>query len=341
MSDMPTTEANLCGLGVPAPLATFLVRQPKTMAFTEIDASGTTLLVSGQAAVGATDAGGSITIQSGDGGTTSGTGGALTIASGAGSAGNAVGGQLSVQAGASNGTGSGASTLIQGGNSGTGATGNGGVGRLRGGDAKSDGGTGGTAYVLGGSGGVTTGSGGQTLIQGGTGAPTGRGGHVTLQGGNSGATSGYAGDIQVLTGTAAGTGKGSGIYLRVNRVFRQRAPYSLTSSATMTATAMQAGDFLITGTPGGAANANYTLPTATNFQLEFGASSIADDDCVEINVVNLSTNAAETITMVTNTGWTLVGKMVVEANTGTTANNTGRFFARRTATNTWTLYRVG
>ncbi len=357
-----TTTQDLMGLGVAPPLAVYLVSTAHTAGFSDLEGLTATASISGLDAAqggvveivggtsstsgnaggavtitggtpGATGAGGAITISGGDGGATSGTGGAVTITTGDGTASNASAGTLTITPGNGNGTAAGSSLLLDGGGSGTGATGNGGTARLRGGQALSDGGVGGTVTVQGGQGGVTTGSGGATNVTGGQGAPTGRGGHVTITGGSAGATSGNGGDIIFVSGTATGSGVAGATYIRTALMFRQRTPYALTASATMVASSMTAADMLITGNAGTGAGVNYTLPTATNLDSAL-SSSLGADDAIMMYVINLSAVAAEDITIVTNTGWTLVGNMVVQENTS------AAFIVRFTAANTATLYRV-
>lgn len=63
-------------------------------------------------------------------------------------------------------------------------------------------------------------------------------------------------------------------------------------------------------------------------------NSIAND-AVDFSVISVagSTNLP---TIITNTGWTLVGAMTFTA----VAGNAGRFRARKTAAGAWTLYRL-
>jgi hypothetical protein len=127
---------------------------------------------------------------------------------------------------------------------------------------------------------------------------------------------------------------------RSTPLFVQVAPAAKTTSTTLTTTEILAG--LLTG-QGGAAVA-YTLPLATDLETALFAAypDIQVNDSFDFSVVNIDTTAANTITMTTNTGWTLVGSMVLPglnvASTG--SGSVGTFRARRTAANTYTLYRV-
>jgi hypothetical protein len=57
----------------------------------------------------------------------------------------------------------------------------------------------------------------------------------------------------------------------------------------------------------------------------------------DFSVVNVDGSSSGVITLVTNTGWTLVGLMTVVATAGTAQ----MFRARKTGSGTWTLYRIG
>ncbi len=128
----------------------------------------------------------------------------------------------------------------------------------------------------------------------------------------------------------------------VDRVFLypQPTPAAKTTATTLTAAELLSG--IITGVSGAGANANYTLPLATSLEaaLKLIYPDLDNDDSFDFSLINISVVATDTLTIVTNTGWTLVGSMVVDDNT-TTNNSSGLFRARRTAANTYTLYRIG
>ena len=120
---------------------------------------------------------------------------------------------------------------------------------------------------------------------------------------------------------------------------KQASPTALTTSATLTGAQILVG--ALTANQGAGAAAVYTLPTATDFQTALGATVVtANDDSFEFSLIDTSTNVLETATIATNAGWTLVGNMQVQANSAVTANSAGQFRARRTASNTYTLYRL-
>lgn len=134
---------------------------------------------------------------------------------------------------------------------------------------------------------------------------------------------------------ASGGGVGGAI------VYRSWAgPSTATGSATLTAAQLLAG--VLHGTP--AAAAAYTLPLATAIDSALPAD-FAVGDAFEFSIVNLAATATFDITVTTNTGWTLVGPMVVGAGSSAAGDGSewtaGLFRARKTAAGAYTLYRVG
>lgn len=106
---------------------------------------------------------------------------------------------------------------------------------------------------------------------------------------------------------------------------QQGAPAAVNATATMTAANLQTG--IITSTT--AAAVAGTLPLAT--AMDTALPLLGANDAFDFSVIATGANA---FTVTTNTGWTLVGAMIV-------ANGTsGRFRARKTAAGAWTLYRL-
>ncbi len=148
----------------------------------------------------------------------------------------------------------------------------------------------------------------------------------------------------VITATGAAivvstiTGVGSNpIIERSAKLFNQGAQAAKTTSTTLTAAEIFGG--LITGNQGAAGAATYTLPLAADVDTLLTAA--AANDAFDFSVINISTVAAEDITIATNTGWTLVGNMVItESAAASGANSVGRFRARKTGAGAWTLYRI-
>lgn len=106
--------------------------------------------------------------------------------------------------------------------------------------------------------------------------------------------------------------------------FQQGAPASKAAAATLTAAELLGGLIEYTG-----AADNLTLPLGV--LVETAVSGLAADRAFEFSVVNTGSGTA---TLVTALGLTLVGAMTVAA------GESGMFRVRRTAANTFTVYRV-
>jgi hypothetical protein len=122
----------------------------------------------------------------------------------------------------------------------------------------------------------------------------------------------------------------------------QATPAAKTVSVTLTAAEILTG--IITGNQGGGAAANYQMPTASAFEAaliaQFGPlPALPAQAKYDFNVINISTNAAEVVTITTNTGWTLFGDMNFAANAAGDQSG-GQLRAVRTAANTYSLYRI-
>jgi hypothetical protein len=115
------------------------------------------------------------------------------------------------------------------------------------------------------------------------------------------------------------------------QISTQAAPATATATATLTAAQLANG--IILGSPGSSA-ASYTLPTVED--VEALVSSAKVNSSFDFSVVNVDGSGGGVITLVTNTGWTLVGLMTVVATAGTAQV----FRARKTGDGSWTLYRI-
>jgi len=89
-------------------------------------------------------------------------------------------------------------------------------------------------------------------------------------------------------------------------------------------------------TSGPAAGIALTLPLATAMDSALPSAEV--NWSMDFAVINTSSTAANIDTMTTNTGWTLVGNMVITPLI--TGGTSARFRARRTGTGAWTLYRL-
>ena len=110
-------------------------------------------------------------------------------------------------------------------------------------------------------------------------------------------------------------------------LFVQPAPTALTAAATATAAQLASGLFTFNGTAG-----NLTLPTVADLEAEI-SSATKVNAAFDFYVINID-GGTDDITVYTNTGWTLVGTMVV------TENTSGHFRARKTGDGSWTCYRL-
>ncbi len=193
---------------------------------------------------------------------------------------------------------------------------------------------------------TTTGYTGALYINTG-GAVTGNTGGINIYSGNT--TTGNTGNIEITGGTAA-TGAGANIiYLPgggstssgaiINRgtvIKKFSSPAAKTTSTLLTAAEVRGG--WITASQGASGAASYQLPTGTNLDAAF--NTLAVGDCFEFTVINISTDAAEDVTITANTDITLVGCAVVASNAAATDKSTGTWRIRKTAANTFIAYRI-
>lgn len=222
---------------------------------------------------------------------------------------------------------------------------------------------GGTLTLRGGIG-ATSGNGGPVAIAGGVGGATAAsvGGAVTITSGVSGAGGGASGAItastgagttstgaiNITTGNASAGGSGNivltagtastvvgHVIARSLLVQPQGAPAAKTTSTTLTAAELLTG--IITVNQGGGATSSLTLPTGTAID---AAVSMAVGDSFEFSVINISTVAAEDADILVNTDVTIVGSAAIQSNDAITSKSSGRFRARKTATNTFIVYRL-
>jgi len=115
----------------------------------------------------------------------------------------------------------------------------------------------------------------------------------------------------------------------------QDNPATATVTATLSVAQITAGQLNVI--PGGATAAVYTLPTGTEMDTAFPNFKIGS--FFEFAVCNQSTVAAESSSIATGTGWTLVGNVTIAANNAITTISSGIFRARKTGVGAWTLTR--
>jgi hypothetical protein len=116
----------------------------------------------------------------------------------------------------------------------------------------------------------------------------------------------------------------------------QGAQTAKTTSTTLTAAEINTG--IITVNNGAAGTTTLTLPLATAMDSQF--TGVSAGYSWDFSVVNISTTAAEDADIGTNTGWTLVGNMDIEADDDPRARSSAKFRARKTGAGAWTLYRT-
>jgi hypothetical protein len=111
-------------------------------------------------------------------------------------------------------------------------------------------------------------------------------------------------------------------------------PAPVTAAGTANLTVAQLTNGIILGSPGSSAT-SYTLPTVAALDAALGNAKIGSS--FPVSVVNVDGSGSGVITLVTNTGWSLVGLMTVAAVAGTAQ----LFRARKSGDGAWVLYRYG
>jgi hypothetical protein len=111
-------------------------------------------------------------------------------------------------------------------------------------------------------------------------------------------------------------------------------PAPLTATATANLSVAQLTNGILLGSPGASA-ASYTLPTVAALEAALVNSKVGSS--FPVSVLNVDGSGSGVITLVTNTGWTLVGLMTVAATAGTVQ----LFRARKSGDGAWVLYRYG
>lgn len=114
----------------------------------------------------------------------------------------------------------------------------------------------------------------------------------------------------------------------------QFAPVTYNATGTIVSADIFAG--LITSTQSTGATITLTLPTGT---LLDAASNLAIGQGFYWRAINLSTSAANTVTVAAGSGNTIVGDTVTQASGLTTGHSTATWFSKKTAANTFVTYR--
>ena len=112
----------------------------------------------------------------------------------------------------------------------------------------------------------------------------------------------------------------------------------MTTSATVTVAALLGG--MITANQGAAGAATYTLPTGTVLAAALPSGFTAGDS-IDFTITNISTTAAEDVTLAGDTGMTAVGNLFIPSNDGTGSISFGTFRILNTGANAFSFYRIG
>lgn len=129
---------------------------------------------------------------------------------------------------------------------------------------------------------------------------------------------------------------------RLDSAWEPGAAVAKTTSTTLTvAEIVPPTGGLLTANQGAAGAAAYTMPLGAAIETALLASvpDLAIGHTFQFSVVNISTNAAEIVTMVTNTGLTMVGDLTV-APLIAGDQSSGTFLVRRTGAGTYSVYRL-
>jgi hypothetical protein len=183
-----------------------------------------------------------------------------------------------------------------------------------------------------------TGNGSAASVTGGSGGSTsGNGGSASLDGGAATAGNGNGGDANLIPGAKNGTGAAGISRISGTQIISQGAPTAVTVSGTLTAAALLSR--IITVNQGAAGASAQQLPLAAD--LDAALPTVVAGEAFDFSVINTSTVDAEDASITTNTGWTLVGEMDLQAHSALAAQgSSGRFRARKTGAGAWTLYRL-
>ena len=117
----------------------------------------------------------------------------------------------------------------------------------------------------------------------------------------------------------------------------QGAPTAETGAATITAADLESRIITITQSTG----SDVALTVDTGTAMDTALTNAAIGDSFDWYVINLSAALADTATVTTASGHTLVGEMTVEsAHADSEFQSSAHFTSRKTAANTWITYRL-
>ncbi len=119
--------------------------------------------------------------------------------------------------------------------------------------------------------------------------------------------------------------------------FPQSAPNALTG-ATVTVTAANLANGIVTMDSGGTDAGTYTFPTGALIDAAF--PSLKVDSAFDVSFINIGDNAANDVTFGAGAGNTIVGNAVVQDGATATANTSAVFRFRKTGDAAYTIYRI-
>ncbi len=130
------------------------------------------------------------------------------------------------------------------------------------------------------------------------------------------------------------------VLITANLFKSQSAPVAMTTAATITVAALLGG--IIVGTHAAGSAQAYTLPLGTDLDAAL-TSFMIDNTSFDFSIINLSPADVDDITLTANTGITIVGQPVVHSNEFEASYycNSSFFRCRKTAANTFVVYRIG
>ena len=119
---------------------------------------------------------------------------------------------------------------------------------------------------------------------------------------------------------------------------KQSAPVAMTTAATITVAALLGG--LITGTHDEGSDQDYTLPSGSDLD-DALTSFMVNNASFDFTIINLSAALADTITLTASTGISIVGQAIIDsAHADSEFPSSGTFRCRKTAANTFVVYRL-
>lgn len=118
----------------------------------------------------------------------------------------------------------------------------------------------------------------------------------------------------------------------------QRGPTAMTTAGLISTDAILKG--IITGLHDEGGNENYAVPEGENLDHAI-TSLLLKDFAFDFTIINLSAALADTITLIPNTGITLVGSgLINSAHVDSNFPSSGTFRCRKTDANTFVVYRL-